>query len=135
MTAKLAPPRTPEEKRAYAAEAIYLKTRWSNLTGGYVKTDKTVADRPAYLNDEDNTWIIYDERKAHWVVAAGCSSKASKYSSVCSLKTDVFSPDLTGWRRDITAVKVAPRREDHSQGGWMDESFPHNAKSIGRKKA
>lgn len=34
----------------------------SNVTGGYVKTEKTNYDRPAYYNEEGNTWLLYDGR-------------------------------------------------------------------------
>ena len=52
---------------------------------------------------------------------------------VTSLKTDVFSPDLTGWRGTTTAVRVdAKGRERYrGDGGWIDESFsPQRGKTL-----
>ena len=52
MSTKLAPPSTAEEKCAKAADAIYVKTQWSNVTGGFMKTEKICNERPVYYDEE-----------------------------------------------------------------------------------
>ena len=137
MSVKLAPPGTPDEKCAKAAGAIYVSSKWSNVTGGYMKTDTICNDRPVYHNEEDGTWLAYDEEKAKWMVTTKVGKHGPKNKMVSSLKTDVFSPELTEWHGPTTAIKVDPRRKEHpgQQGGWIDESFPHSQSSLGNKKA
>ncbi|CAK9008946.1 unnamed protein product [Durusdinium trenchii] len=135
MAAVLAPSdESDEQKCAKAAEAVYIKTRWSNVTGGYVKTEKTNYDRPAYYNEEGNTWLLYDGRAREWKVSSQYSTRHGKL--VSSLTTEVFSPELTDWKGSTTAVRVDPKRReaDYSQGGWIDDAFPHTQESIGNSR-
>lgn len=132
MSTSLAPPLTAAEKCAKAPEAIYVKTKWSNVTGGYVKTEQVMEERPVYHEEELDMWLHYHGRKHRWVVSSG-SVKGSQL--VSSLKTDVFAPDLTEWHGTTSALRVHRRgHKDQRGGGWIDESFPHDEKSLGMKK-
>ena len=138
MSTKLAPPATDEEKSSKSAEAIYIKTKWSNVTGGFVKKKETFNDRPVYHDEENKSWLIYDGKREKWVVTKDFKGDAYHGTMVTSLKTDVFSPELTEWHGTTTATKVDPRRQHHKQpdyGGWIDDDFPHNEHSLGKKKA
>ena len=137
MSTKLAPPLTAEEKCAKAADAIYVKTQWSNVTGGFTKTEKTCNERPVYYDEEHESWLAYSGQKKRWVVAKQLAKDGPTGAYVSSLKTDVFSPDWTGWRGTTTAVRVDAKGREHQrgEGGWIDESFPHNEESIGKNKA
>eukprot|EP00438_Fugacium_kawagutii_P017294 Skav213691 [mRNA] locus=scaffold491:581753:585257:- [translate_table: standard] len=138
MSTKLAPPATPEEKCVKAAAAIYMKTQWSNCSGGFLKTEKTFHDRPVYYNEEEKTWLAYEGKRERWIVGTNfCDKNGPTGKLVSSLKTEVYSPDLTEWHGTTTATKVDPARkaphwEDGS--GWSDDSFPHNEQSLGKKK-
>eukprot|EP00435_Cladocopium_sp_Y103_P000388 s4523_g1.t1 len=136
MSTKLAPPLTAEEKCVKAADAIYVKTQWSNVTGGFMKTEKICNERPVYHDEEHKSWLAYDGRKERWVVAKQLQTDGPTGTFVTSLKTDVFSPDLTGWRGTTTAIRVDAKGSEHhrGEGGWIDESFPHSEESIGKKK-
>eukprot|EP00930_Biecheleria_cincta_P068982 TRINITY_DN56799_c0_g1_i1.p1 TRINITY_DN56799_c0_g1~~TRINITY_DN56799_c0_g1_i1.p1 ORF type:complete len:699 (-),score=119.91 TRINITY_DN56799_c0_g1_i1:356-2452(-) len=133
MKATFPPPLTTDQKLARAAEAVYVRSKWGNVTGGYRKMDRSNFERPAYYNKDDDTYLLYNGREGIWVVSSSFSTRSWLVSS---LFTDVFSPDLTAWKGTTTVMAVDPNGNPcpDVQEGFCDEEFPHDDHSLGKSK-
>eukprot|EP00913_Durusdinium_trenchii_P011034 g10358.t1 len=96
---------------------IFVRTSWKASARLYTK-------RAPHLASEELAWHVYTGGK----FAAWPEEEAECFP--------VFSPELTDWKGSTTAVRVDPKRReaDYSQGGWIDDAFPHTQESIGNSR-
>lgn len=127
------------------ADAVALTSRFSNISGGYLREDRRENGRPVYYNREDAKYLWYGPNKA-WMVSdsAGVTSAGSYSSFVASEPGLAQSPELADWSKqgvNVRSVQLPGGKNDPSSALavndprlanlFRDAAFPAAPRSIG----
>lgn len=90
----------------YAPQAVYLKSRYANITGGYVIIPKTCCERPVYFSEQRGMFVLYGGK--NWIVGPSDRVTGGGYAYMAeSEHTDATFPTLARWLDGVIVEEVS----------------------------